>query len=98
MRNIKRYIATELNSPAAALRMVTQITKRIRALATFPSQGAPLDSIIEIKSDFRYLVCESYLIFYRAKDDVVSIDRILYGRQNFVRVLFGPLSEAVSPE
>ncbi|MBS5909823.1 MULTISPECIES: type II toxin-antitoxin system RelE/ParE family toxin [Paenibacillus] len=37
--------------------------------------------------------CDNYLIFYRYEDGVVYVVRILYGRRNFIRVLFSNLLE-----
>ena len=38
---------------------------------------------------YRYLVCGSYLIFYHLSEDAVHIDRVLYGRRDYMALLFG---------
>ena len=58
-------------------------------LADFPLIGAPLSSIYEIDSDYRFLVCGNYLAFYRPQESEVLIDRILYGRRDYLVILFG---------
>ena len=36
----------------------------------------------------RFLVCDSYMIFYHSEKQEVTIDRVLYGRRDYLRVLF----------
>ena len=44
-------------------------------------------------TQFRYLVCGNYTAFYRAEPDAVYVVRILYGRRDFMRILFGEPTE-----
>jgi len=88
LREIKTYIAQELNSPKAAANTVSKITKRIRELSDIPEIGASLDSITDIQSDYRFLVCGNYTAFYRYDKKAVYVDRVLYGRRDFMRILF----------
>ena len=87
--DIKRYIAEERNSPIAALNTVAKITKRIKTLEQFPELGAKLSSIIDIITDYRFLVCGNYIAFYRIDGEYVNIIRVLYGRRDYVKILFG---------
>ena len=48
---------------------------------------------------YRYLVCGSYMVFYHISDSSVQIDRVLYGRRNYVSLLFdGEQIETDNPE
>lgn len=67
------------------------ITKRIRQLGTFPESGAPLSSIIALEVPCRFLVCGNDTVFYKVDGDEVHIIRLLYGKRNFMRILFGKL-------
>lgn len=89
LKQTKAYIAEELCNEQAAVRTIAKITKQIRMLADFPKSGASLSSIVSIESDYRFLVCGNYIAFYQFKNDIVHIVRILYGRRNFVQILFG---------
>ncbi|GAB6275419.1 MAG: type II toxin-antitoxin system RelE/ParE family toxin [Peptococcaceae bacterium] len=93
MLEIKKYISEELCNPTAANNVLSIITKRIKELAEFPLIGAPLSSIIDIETGYRFLVCRQYTTFYRYEDDTVYVDRVLYGRRNFIRILFGDVAE-----
>jgi len=92
MEEIGDYIAGELNSPKAALNTVNKIQNAIERLALFPLSGAPLSSIGDIVTDYRFLVCGNYLVFYRLREGEVFIDRILYGRRDYLAILFGDLA------
>lgn len=87
LQEIKTYITDELDNPVAAQNTVVKITKAIRRLIDYPNSGAPLSSIIDIKTEYRFLVCENYLAFYRYDDGTVFVTRILYGRRNYMRIL-----------
>lgn len=89
LKQTKAYIIEELCNEQAAVNTVAKITKRIRMLADFPESGAPLSSVIDIETDYRFLVCGNYTVFYRVENSIVYIVRILYGRRNYVQILFG---------
>ena len=65
MLEIKEYISEELCNPTAANNVLSIITKRIRELAEFPLMGAPLSSVIDFETGYRFLVCGQYTAFYR---------------------------------
>ncbi len=87
--DIWEYIALELNNPAAAKRTVSRIMDSADGLAEFAEAGAPLHSVADVESDYRFLVCGNYLMFYRIEGKDVFIDRVLYGRRDYLRILFG---------
>lgn len=93
MLEIKEYISEELGNPTAATNVLTKITKRFRDLMEFPLIGAPLSSVIKIETSYRYLACGQYTAFYRYENDTVYVDRVLYGRRDFMRILFGDVAE-----
>ena len=51
--------------------------------------GTSLSSIADVESDYRFLVTGSYLTFYRVYGSDVYVDRVLYGRRDYLRILFG---------
>jgi plasmid stabilization system protein ParE len=50
-----------------------------------------VSSIYETAVGYRFLACGNYLAFYRQQDNDVLIDRILYGRRDYLAILFGDL-------
>jgi len=87
--DIKSYITNDLSNPIAAANVISRITKRLRSLEESPRLGAPLSAIVDVETNYRYLLCGSYTAFYRVDDLTVYIDRILYGRRDFMKILFG---------
>ena len=82
------YIAFELQNPQAAERTVNKILDKVDQLAEFAQSGALLSAISEMIGEERFLVCDSYMIFYHSEKQEVTIDRVLYGRRDYLRVLF----------
>lgn len=91
LAKIKDYISKEFCNPQAVINLVYKITKKIRGLTEYHGTGSPLSSVLDIQTDYRFLVCDNYLIFYRYEDGIVFVSRILYGRRDYTRILFGDL-------
>ncbi len=88
LKEIKRYITNELDNEIAASNTISKITKSIRRLETQPLIGTPLSSIIEFDTNYRFLICGNYMVFYRMESNVVLIARIIYGRRDYMKILF----------
>lgn len=84
---IQTYIAEELDNPQAAQATVGKIIKSIRLLLNHSLAGASLSSIANVDSDYRFLVSGNYMVFYRVNGTNVFIDRVLYGRRDYLRIL-----------
>lgn len=93
LQQTKAYITNELCNEQAAVNTIAKITKRISMLADFPESGASLSTIVGFETDYRFLVCGKYTAFYRIENQTVNIIRVLYGRRNFVQILFGEPDE-----
>ena len=91
LQEIRDYITMELSNPSAAKRTVSGILDNVKILSDFPQIGSPLSVVTGFETDYRFLVCGNYMTFYRMENDMVNIIRILYGRRNFMEILFGNL-------
>ena len=85
------YIVSELQNRSAAERVIDRIMDAVDPLKNFAEMGAPLSSIAEIGTDYRFLVSGNYMVFYRVQGNDVYIDRVLYGRSDYMSVLFKDL-------
>ena len=85
---IEKYITEDLDSPRAAKSTIAKIVKKIRQLESFAELGAPLSSIVDIETDYRFLVSGNYLSFYRIDGKNIYIIRIIYGRRDYISMLF----------
>ena len=85
------YIVSELQNRSAAERVINRIIDAVDPLKNFAEMGTPLSSIAEIGTDYRFLVSGNYMVFYRVQGNDVYIDRVLYGRSDYMSVLFKDL-------
>jgi len=90
---IKSYIFQELCNSQAAINLVSKIMRKIRGLSEYAQIGAPLTSVVDIQTDYRFLVCANYLIFYRYEGENIFVLRVLYSKRDYMRILFNDLSE-----
>lgn len=88
LKEIQRYIASALANPSAAKRTLKRITQQLRTLEQFPEAGTPILATGSPVS-YRYLVCGSYMAFYHVQKDTAIVDRVLYGRRDYLSILFG---------
>lgn len=86
VQELKTHIAKE--NPEASVRMANTIYSKIEKLADFPEMGASLNSKINIKTAYRYLVCGNYLIFHKIEGKFVSVYRVLNGVRDYLSILF----------
>lgn len=87
LMEIGDYIAFRLHNKSAARNTVDRIHQTILRLEDFPECGSPLrQSALSIS--YRYLICGNYIVFYHLKDRSALIDRVLYGRRDYLSLLF----------
>ena len=85
------YIVSVLQNRSAAERVIDRIMDAVDPLKNFAEMGTPLSSIADIGTDYRFLVSGNYMVFYRVQGNDVYIDRVLYGRSNYMSILFNDL-------
>ena len=86
------YIVSELQNRVAAERVVDRILDAVERLKDFAEMGALLSSVADVGGDYRFLVSGNYMGFYRVNGRDGFIDRVLYGRRDYLRVLFRDMS------
>lgn len=85
LQEIKNYISDD--SVEASTKVVKDIIEKIESLGDFPEMGTMLMYKIKIKSKYRYIICGQYLIFYIYENDIVSIQRVLHGKRDYMLLL-----------
>ena len=85
------YIVSELQNRSAAERVTNRIMDAAQQLESFEEMGTLLSSIADVGTDYRFLVSGNYMVFYRVQGSDVYIDRVLYGRSDYMSVLFKDL-------
>ncbi len=69
-----------------AAQYVNELMDKVEAKAEHPKSGAPLyyeDSF----TGYYFVVFKSYLAFYRLENGVILVDRILFGKSDYLKVL-----------
>ena len=84
---IRAYIRDELCNPSAAQRIIAELKKSVLSLECFPGHGKQLDALVPVHTEYRYLVCENYCIFYLYSEEDIIVVRILHQRQDCLRAL-----------
>jgi len=88
LQAIHDYIQDELLNPDAAVNIMRALREHIESLTTMPERGVPLDTVLSVHTDFRFLVCKNYRIFYLTDGTTVDVVRILHSLQDYMRALF----------
>ncbi|WP_424767706.1 type II toxin-antitoxin system RelE/ParE family toxin [Paenibacillus sp. sgz302251] len=89
MDEIFSYISKDDFS--AADNLLQKLDLHISGLADFPEMGSVLseDEYSLVQRGYRFIVINPYLVFYRVIQGTVIIHRILHGRRDYLRELFG---------
>ncbi len=88
LKEIKDYITVDLSNEQAADNIIKNILVSIRRLEEFPNIGALLSDVVGFHTDFRFIISGNYMVFYKFSDDIVYIVRVLYGKRNYLNILF----------
>lgn len=92
LREIKSYIESDLVNPIAAKNVINRIIKDYSLLEFSPYMGKSLSAKVPFDTDYRYIVSGNYLVFYKADEEYVSIYRILYGRRDYIKIIFDDIN------
>lgn len=52
----------------------------------FPKSGSPL-CYGDLFTGYYYIIYKAYMVFYRVENDIMLIDRILFGKSNYISKL-----------
>ena len=77
-----------MSNPIAASNVIKRIIEDYSRLEIFPHMGSSLSTKVPFDTDYRFIVSGNYLVFYKADDEYVSIYRILYGRRDYLKIIF----------
>lgn len=88
LEGIGNYIAFTLRNKSAARSLIGRIRDAALSLSSFPESGTPLNYAV-LNFVYRYVICGNYMLFYHISENTVKIDRILYGRRDYLSILFG---------
>lgn len=87
------YISNELGSPASAERLFESILEKAHLFADFPGAAAVLRTPSGISTGYRYMICENWMVFFSLEEQRALVVRILYGKSNYMKTLFGEMEK-----
>ena len=76
-----------------ANKLLKIIVTKINQLNEFPYIGPLLSIKIKVKTNYRYLICNKYIIFYKVDNKQIFVVRILHSRMDYAQVIFGEKQE-----
>jgi addiction module RelE/StbE family toxin len=89
LRDIILYISSQLSAPMTATKMMDTIEEALLSLAEMPEKY-PLVRDERLSSmGYRKLLIKNYIAFYTIDEllKVVNVERILYARRDWLRLL-----------
>jgi len=75
----------------AAEALLGKLDHHIAGLAESPNRGSVLseEDYTLVQRGYRFIIVHPYLVFYRITENTVIIHRVLHGRRDYLRELFG---------
>ena len=89
LRDIVRYISSQLDAPMTAMNMLETINDALSKLADMPYRCPIVRDDRLAAMGYRRLEIKNYTAFFTVneKDRVVDVERILYARRDWVNLL-----------
>lgn len=74
-------------NPTAAIGLIDDLEKAFDNICVFPESCPCINNEYVKDKSLRKLIVNSYIAFYRIRDDEVQVVRVLYGVRNYDIVL-----------
>ncbi|GHU84160.1 hypothetical protein FACS1894196_4880 [Clostridia bacterium] len=87
--DIVRYIASQLSAPIAAMNMMELLEDAMAGLSDKPQRYPFVADERLAQMGYRKMSVKNYFVFFSIdeKHKVVDVERILYGRRDWLRIL-----------
>lgn len=76
-----------MDNPEAASEVLERIISSLKYLENFPFAGTKLTEKSLNHYEFRMIISEPYIAFYRVIEDTIFIYRILHGARDYIQIL-----------
>ncbi|PKM60314.1 MAG: type II toxin-antitoxin system RelE/ParE family toxin [Firmicutes bacterium HGW-Firmicutes-4] len=89
LRDIIRYISSQLSSPMTAMKMMDTIEAALLGLSDMSQKCAAVRDDRLAAMGYRKLLIKNYVVFFRIGElsKVVNDERILYARRDWLRIV-----------
>lgn len=92
LKEIKSYIENDLSNSITANNVIKRIIDDYSLLEISPHMGPSLSGKVPFETDYRFIVSGNYIVLYKADEEYVSIYRILYGRRDYLKIIFNDIT------
>lgn len=87
LKSITTYIIQNSQSEVPGLKFYEGIQHSVMNLKDFPELGVvPRYRALRLK-DFRVLIVENYLVFYRIEEEIVMVYHIVHAKQDYKNLI-----------
>ncbi|MCR3922814.1 MAG: type II toxin-antitoxin system RelE/ParE family toxin [Firmicutes bacterium] len=88
-RDIVRYISAQLSAPMTATKMMGVMDEAVAGLALMPQKYSFVTDERLAMLGYRKLPVKNYIVFFTIdeKSNIVDVERILYARRDWQRIL-----------
>lgn len=93
MERLWEEVFVASKSHDTAFRYLNDLQDAIEKKSDFPKSGTPL-YYEDIFTGYYFMVFKAYIVFYRVENERVLVDRILYGKSDYLRKLYKRNSRA----
>ena len=80
------YIKEVLKNEIASNNLKNNVNKEIQRIKQFPHIGIKLYRD-NIETKYRYIIVENYFVFYYVSNDKIFIDRFIYAKRDYIKLL-----------
>ncbi len=89
LRDIVRYISSQLSAPLTATKMMDALEDAITGLADMPQKCSIVTDKRLASMGYHKLAVKNYIVFFTIDEqlETVNIERILYARRDWFRIL-----------
>ena len=89
LMDVVRYITSQLSAPVPALHMMELFEEAMAGLSNMPQRYPLVTDERLSQMGYRKLILKNYIVFFSIddKNKAVNVERILYGRRNWLRLL-----------
>lgn len=86
MTEIYNYISNTLKENKAAKKLITEVNKKVLALAESPEIYMKIGKIDRLSREYHRIVVKNFIVLYTVdyKKQKVFISRMIYGRQKYL--------------
>ena len=84
LKNIKDYIAKD--SEEVAEEVINKLYAQIENIQQSPNIGLELSKRVRFRTNYKYVIWENYIIFYKIQGEYVEIYRVVNRYQDITKI------------